>query len=142
MPPAKPSIQEVIDQANAARQQLALLERELQEGIDSIDLTAFKEKRDLTDAEQAERKELRGTQAEVREDFRVLAFVTAQRLDNAAEVDHLLRQVQAINAGLVDDLNRLKKIERYAEIAAKVADALAKAAEKLAKVAAKGALPI
>ena len=72
----------------------------------------------------------------------MLAFVTAQRLDNTAEIDHLLRQVQAINAGPVDDLNRLKKIERYAEIAAKVADGLARAAEKLARLAAKGTLPI
>lgn len=138
MPPTQQSIQEVIDQANAARQQLALLERELQEGIDEIDLTAFKEKRNLTPAEQERRKELRGTQAEVREDFRILAFVTAQRLDNAAEVDHLLKQLQAIDAGLVDDLGRLKKIERYAGIAAQVADGLAKAAEKLANLAAKG----
>ena len=137
MPPTKPSIEEVIDQANAARQQLALLERELQEGIDAIDLKAFKEKRDLTQQESDRRKELRGTQAEVREDFRVLAFVTAQRLDNADEVDHLLRQIKAVNAGLVDDLDRLKKIEGFAATAAKVADGLAKAAEKLAALAAK-----
>jgi hypothetical protein len=81
---------------------------------------------------------LRATQAEVREQFKVLAFVTAQRLDSTEEVSSLLRQIQTINAGLKDDLARLKKIERYAAIAAKVADAIAKATEKLAAIAAKG----
>lgn len=134
----KPTVAQVVANANAARQQLALLERELQEDIDAIDFKAFKEKRDSTAAEIAQRKELRATQAEVREDFKVLAFVTAQRLDDTAEVAQLLRQMQVINAGLDDDLARLKKIEKYAKIAAKVADTTAKAAEKLAALAAKG----
>ena len=92
----------------------------------------------MTAAEVDKRKALRATQAEVREQFKVLAFVTAQRLDQTEEVSSLLRQIQAINSGLKDDLGRLKKIERYAATAAKVADALAKATEKLAAIAAKG----
>jgi hypothetical protein len=92
----------------------------------------------MTSAETDKRRKLRATQAEVREQFKVLAFVTAQRLDQTEEVSALLRQIQAINSGLKDDLARLKKIERYAATAAKVADAIAKATEKLAAIAAKG----
>ena len=134
----KPTVAEVVAEANAARESLAALERDLQEDIDAIDLTAFKEKRDRTAAELAKRKELRASQSEVREGFKVLAFVTAQRLDDTVEVQHLIRKMDDVNAGLQDDLDRLKKIEKYAAIAAKVADTLAKVGEKLAKVAAKG----
>ena len=140
MPGRKPTVAQVVSSANTARQQLALLERELQEGIDAIDFKAFREKRAPTAAEIEKRKQLRVTQAEVREDFRVLAFVTAQRLDDTAEVEQLHRQMQMINAGLKDDLAKLKRIEKYAKTAAKVADALAKAAGKLADLAAKVAV--
>ena len=133
-----PTAAQVIAESNNARQQLATLEQQLQAGIDDIDFVAFKEGRQMTAAEIDKRKALRATQAEVREQFKVLAFVTAQRLDQTAEVSSLLRQIQAINSGLKDDLGRLKKIERYAATAAKVADALAKATEKLAAIAAKG----
>jgi len=132
----KATVAQVVASANAARQQLALLERELQEGIDAIDFKAFKEDRDLTAKEIEGRRELRATQAEVREDFKVLAFVTAERLDDTVEVEQLLRQIKVINAGLEDDLARLEKIERYAAISAKVADILAKTATRLASIAA------
>ena len=135
---AVPTAAQVVAEANNARQQLATLEQQLQAGIDDIDFTAFQEGRQMTSAEIDKRKKLRATQAEVREQFKVLAFVTAQRLDSTDEVSSLLRQIQTINAGLKDDLGRLKKIERYAATAAKVADAIAKATEKLAAIAAKG----
>ena len=44
-------------------------------------------------------------------------------------------KLKAVNAGLKDDLARLKNIARYAEIAGKVADALTKLAEMAAKAA-------
>jgi hypothetical protein len=138
MPSNLPTAAQVIAESNNARQQLATLEQKLQAGIDDIDFTAFKAGRQMTPAEIDKRKQLRATQAEVREQFKVLAFVTAQRLDQTEEVSSLLRQIQAINSGLKDDLARLKKIERYAATAAKVADAIAKATEKLAAIAAKG----
>lgn len=131
----KSTVAQVVASANEARQQLALLERELQEGIDAIDFKAFQEDRALTDKEMEQRRELRATQAEVREDFKVLAFVTLKRLDDTVEVTQLLRQIQVINAGLEDDLARLEKIERYAALAAKVADVLAKTATRLASIA-------
>jgi chromosome segregation ATPase len=135
---AIPTAAQVVAEANNARQQLATLEQQLQAGIDDIDFTAFQQGRQMTSAETDKRRKLRATQAEVREQFKVLAFVTAQRLDQTEEVSALLRQIQAINSGLKDDLARLKKIERYAATAAKVADAIAKATEKLAAIAAKG----
>jgi hypothetical protein len=138
MPSNVPTAAQVVADANNARQQLATLEQQLQAGIDDIDFAAFREGRQMTAAEIDKRRRLRATQAEVREQFKVLAFVTAQRLDSTEEVSSLLRQIQTINAGLKDDLARLKKIERYAAIAAKVADAIAKATEKLAAIAAKG----
>lgn len=137
MPDTQTTAADVIASANAARQNLANLERELQDDIDTIDFAAFKAKRPLTPEEIARRRDLRGTQGEVREGFRVLAFVTARRLDETAEVKKLLRDITTINAGLQDDLAKLKKLEKYAKIAAKVADTLAKAAEKLAAAAAK-----
>ena len=87
----KPTVAEVVAEANAARAELAVLERDLQEEIDAIDLTAFKEGRERTAEELARRKERRASQAEVREGFKVLAFVTAQRLDDTAEVAQLSR---------------------------------------------------
>lgn len=133
-----PTVAQVVAESNNARHQLATLEQQLQAGIDDIDFVAFREGRQMTADEIDQRKRLRATQAEAREQFKVLAFVTAQRLDQTDEVSALLRQMQAINSGLKDDLARLKKIERYAAIAAKVADATAKATEKLASIAAKG----
>lgn len=137
----RPTVAQVVAQANAAREELAKLDRDLQEGIDEIDFTAFRERRERTDAEMELRKSLRAAQAEARESFTVLAFVTAQRLDDTAEVEHLIHRMEDINAGLQDDLDGLKKLEKYAKIAAKVADALAKGAEKLAKIAAEGIKP-
>jgi len=133
-----PTVAEVIAEAKNARRRLADLELQLQDGIDEIDFAVFKERRGPTAEELAKRKELVSTQAEVRTQFTVLAFVTAQRLDDTDEVKQMVRRMNTINAGLKDDLDRLKRIERYAVIAAKVADATAKATEKLAAIAAKG----
>jgi uncharacterized protein (DUF885 family) len=136
--PKRLTVASVVADANTARQALAELERELQEDIDEIDFTAFKEERDLTAKEIERRKERRATQGEVRDGFRILAFVTAQRLDDSAEVSQLLRQLQIVNAGLEDDLAQLEDIKKFAAISAQVADALAKTAANLAKVAASG----
>lgn len=138
MPRRLPTAAEVVAEANKARQQLATLEQKIQEDIDDIDFTAFRDGRQLTAGEIAKRKQLRATQGEVRDQFKVLAFVTAKRLDETEEVSLLLREIDTINAGLQDDFRRLKRIERYAKVTAQVADAVAKATAKLAAIAAKG----
>jgi hypothetical protein len=126
------TVAEVVADANTTRQSLATLEHDLQDGIDAIDFAAFNEQRDLTAKEITQRRKLRATQAEVRDSFRILAFVTAQRLDDTDEVTQLLRQIQVVNAGLDDDLERLQKVAKFATTAAEVADGLAKVAADLA----------
>jgi hypothetical protein len=138
MPPKRLTVDEIVADANAARQALAEMERDLQEGIDAIDFKSFQAGRELTAKELDQRKKLRATLGEVRDGFRVLAFVTAQRLDDSAEAEQLARQMQIINAGLEDDLARLKKVAKFAEIAAQVADGLAKVVARLANIAEKG----
>jgi hypothetical protein len=138
--PKTPSVDEIIADARVARQALSDMEQQLQEEIDKIDFAAFREKRDLTAAEIDRRKELRATQGEVRDGFTVLVFMTAERLDNSDEVSQLLRRLQVINAGLEDDLEQLRKVVKFAKLAAQVASALEKAAGNLARLAA-GALP-
>ena len=55
-----------------------------------------------------------------------------EQLDDASDVDALLSEIGAINQELEDDLDRLKIIEKYAQLAANVTAALAKAAKTLA----------
>lgn len=133
-----PTADQVMADANDARQKLSDLEHKLQVGIDEIVFAAFKAGRPLSDADINKRKELRTAQMEVRDQFNVLGFVTMDRLDDTAEVSQLLHQMHTINVGLQDDFARLKEIERYSAIIAQVVDAIAKATEKLAVVAAKG----
>lgn len=126
------TVDDIIVAAAEARQGLTTLEHQLQGDIDEIDLRAFREERRLTEAERGRRRTLRAAQAEVRDAFASLAYVTARRLDNSEETARLLGRVRDINAGLGDDLDELKTIERYATIAAKVADGIAVVAAKLA----------
>ena len=126
---------EILAQANAARRDLADLERELQEEIDEIDFLLFQENRPPTTGERALRKARRAAQAEVRAASTELVFVTLRRLGESDEVARLQRKMNEINSGLDDDLNQLGDIVRYAEMAAKVADGIAKVVDKLADLA-------
>lgn len=128
------TIEQAIASADVSRQRLAKLDRQLQEEIDAIDFTAFKEGRSLTANEVEQRKKWRATQGEILDEFKVLAFFTAQRLDESDEVAQLLHRLEIINTGLQDDLERLKQIEKFATIAAQVADSIAKTAERLASI--------
>jgi hypothetical protein len=67
-----------------------------------------------------------------------LVFFTLIRLNESDEIAELQRKMDGINGALRDDLEDLKRIERYAATAAKIADALAKATDKLASLAAAG----
>ncbi len=128
---------EIIAARNVARQILAELELELQEEIDEIRFTALQQGRPMTDAEKALRNERRANLAEARATLQNLNFITLQRLDRSEEVRQLQQRMNEINQGIGDDLARLKTIERYAETAAQIADAVAKATEKLAQIAAR-----
>ena len=130
------TIDEIIADAREARHHLADLLQELQEEIDEIRFRAFKNGRELTAEEQATRNTRRAEKAEAQAAYIEMTFVTLQRLNESEEVKKLSQRMDEINKELADDLSRLKQIERYAQIAAKVADGVAKVAEKMADIAA------
>lgn len=127
----------IVAGAMQSRSNLAELDHRLQDEIDEIVLAAAREERPLSDDDKNRRKALRAQQADVQDAFEELAFATLARLDNSADVAELKDKLDAINAQLGDDLQRLKNIARYAAIAAKVADGLAQLGEKVAGVLAK-----
>jgi hypothetical protein len=132
------TVKEIVAAATAAENELGVLELKLDDEIKAIRRTAFLEDRSLTDAENARQTELVGMLGEMRKAVQVLGFMTAEGLTRSKDVQDLLHRMEAVNAGLQDDLAKLKKIQKVAETAAEVADALAKAGEKLAKLAAEG----
>jgi hypothetical protein len=131
------TVDAIVAEATATRSQLASLDHTLQGEIDKIILGAAKRNRALTDNEKNRRRLLRSQQADVREAFAELAFVTVARLDNSDDVKQLRESLKSINANLSDDLERLKKIATFAAIAAQVADGLAKLVGQVASVVAK-----
>ena len=130
------TVSEIIASTDIARNQLAMLERALQEDIDKIRFDAFHDDRTLTAEELQQLKELRAQKAEARQAFTDLVFFTLQRLNQSDQITRLQQKMNEINEGLRDDLEDLKRIVRHAATAAKIADALAKATEKLASLAA------
>lgn len=130
------SVEDIVNSARAARRSLSDLEQRLQDEIDSIDFAAFREDRGLTPAEAAKRTQMRASQAEVRDAFVQLAFVTVSRLDDSAEVAALSGRMERINRGLADDLERLNRVAKFAKTVAKVADGVARVAALLATLAA------
>ena len=130
------TVKEIIASTDAARDQLALLERALQEDIDRIRFDAFREERRLTAEERQQLKELRAQKAEARQAFTDLVFFTLQRLNQSDEITRLQQKMNDINEGLRDDLEDLGRIVHHAATAAKIADALAKVTAKLASLAA------
>lgn len=133
MPESAPQSAEIIvAEAMKNRMNLLNLDHELQSEIDEIVLGAARAGRPLTVEEKARRKARRASQAEAGRALKALAFVTLARLDSSAEVIELKGKLDQVNDGLLDDLEQLKDIARYAEIAAQLADGLAKLAEQVA----------
>ena len=130
------TVDEIVASVETAHSELGKLERELQVEIDEIRISAARASQSLTPEELRRLKELRAEKAEARQVLSDLVFFTLIRLNESDEIAELQRKMDGINGALRDDLEDLKRIERYAEIAAKVADALAKATEKLASLAA------
>ena len=99
-----------------------------------LKLTAFNERRDLTAGEIARRKEIGATRSELADALEDLALETLDRLDNASDLDALLLKIAAINDGLTDDLEHLRTIAGYAELAAKILAGFATAVDKLTEL--------
>lgn len=129
-------VDEIVASVETAHGELGKLERELQKEIDEIRISAARAGRSPNPEELMRLKELRAEKAEARQVLADLVFFNLIRLNESDEITELQRKMDGINNALRDDLEDLKRIERYAEIAAKVADALAKATEKLASLAA------
>lgn len=130
----KETVAEIMVDAKAQRENLEELERSLQADIKQIDRLAFMESRALTADEKAHRAALRASQEKVGAAYVEWAYLTLKRLDDSAEVDIIKEKIDAVNISLADDLGRLKNVERYAEIAAKVAEGAVKIAGKIAKL--------
>lgn len=97
---------------------------------------AFDEGRDLTDAEIERRKSNSATRMKLAESLEDLGLGTIDSLENSDNIDRLIKEINATNQQLKDDLDHLKNMVEYAETAAKVADGLAKAVAKLVEFAA------
>lgn len=131
---SKETVDDIMADATAQRENLEQLERALQADIKAIDRRAFMESRSLTEEEKVERGRLRTSQKRLGEAYVKWAYLTAKRLDDSAEVATIKARIDAINLDLADDLERLKDVERYAEITAKIADGAVKIAGKIAKL--------
>lgn len=127
-------------EAEKTRKDIIALNNSIHVEIGRIELAAFNAHRDPTPAELKRQDELEATRKELQKQATVLSFVTANKLDKSDDVARLLERMESVNAGLEDRLARLKKIEKFAKVAAQVADALAKIAERLAKLVASGAI--
>lgn len=126
--------------AEKTRQDIIALNNKIHDEVSAIEFAAFKANRDPTPAELKRQDELEATKKELQKQVTILGFVTAGKLDKSDDVARMLERMKDVNAGLEDRLARLKKIEKFAKVAAQVADALAKIAERLAKIVASGAI--
>ena len=127
-------------EADKTRKDIIALNNKIHDEVQAIEFAAFKANRDPTPAELKRQDELEATKKELQKQVTVLGFVTASKLDKSDDVSRLLERMESVNAGLEERLARLKKIEKFAKVAAQVADALAKIAERLAKIVASGAI--
>lgn len=126
--------------AEKTRQNIKALNDLIHDEVGRIEGAAFSANREQTPAELKRLDELEATRKELQKQATVLSFVTANKLDKSDDVARLLERMESVNEGLEDRLARLKRIEKFAKVAAQVADALAKIAERLAKLVASGAI--
>jgi len=131
-----PELQAIIDGWASARDEFVQLDGTIEQEIQSLRRRAFDEGRSLTQDEQAKRDTLTKAQSDARDSFALVAFDRLQRIDQSAELKKLNDEMQRVNSGLQDDLDKLKTIQETAAQAAKIADTVAKVAAALAKAAA------
>lgn len=134
--PESPLAQDILTTAKEARKNLAELKQDLQDEINEINFAAFRDNRVMNAEERKRRASRRSSHTEIREAYVVLAYVTLKHLDELDEVKELQAKMNAINDGLSDDLDRLKKIEKYAGTIARITDQFANIVEKAASLAA------
>lgn len=129
----KERVDEILAEFEVTIADLGQLEKNLQGEINDIKITAFRAGRTMSADEIALRNERRTSQTKVRDAMGELAYVTAKRLDDSHEVAALKSDIDEVNLGLLDDLERLQDVERYADAAAKISAGLVKIASSVAK---------
>lgn len=127
---------QVIQTARDTRARLSALELELAADIEALEQTAFAAGRPMTKAETAQHDQLRATLGETRDAFAALGFVTLQALNSSDTLKRLLADIRDANQEIRSDLERLKKIAKFAQTAASILDGLAKLVAKVAAIAA------
>ena len=133
----------IVAASKDAHDALVRLDKEIEEQIDALDRRAFARGRKQNKppiyepGETAQRKRLRDSQSEFADSIIILAAVTAAELSNSNAVAGLRDSIQTINAGLQENLNRLGKIENFAEKAATVAASVEKAVSEVSSLATK-----
>ncbi len=128
--------EQIIEIARGTRAELSSLQLDLEVEIEAIEQAAFAANRPMTNAETKRHDQLRAALAETHDAFRELGFVTLQALNSSDTVTRLLADIEDVNKQIESDLQRLKKIAKFAETAANILDGLAKLAAKLASLAA------
>ena len=123
----------IVARSKEAHDALVRLDKEIEEQIDALDRRAFARGRQQNKppiyqpGETAQRKRLRDSQSELADNIIVLAAITAAELSNSNTVTGLRDRMQTVNSGLQETLNRLGKIEKFAETTAQVATSVEKA---------------
>lgn len=128
-------LDEILASARHARLALLDLDHHIQSERDGIVRAAALEGRELTEPEKAKRKALRADQAEVRDAFTELAFVTMARLDSSSETAALNRRMEALDHHVQSELNDLRRFGELAETVDSALQKVAQLADRISKLA-------
>lgn len=126
---------EVMTQFREIRAHLHALDDALDQERREIRMKAFKEGRDQSQEETVRRKAIGARRMEIYDALEALGLDTIEALDSTDDLQKLITSIGFIIAELADDLEDLRDLERYAELAEKVSTGLVKVVEKLADVA-------
>ena len=129
------SADDIIDDVRAAQDKIDALDDQLQDQIEEIKLGAARQKRQTSDAEAAQIEAIEADIAKLADARQALDIDALIRLDRSGDVAAIKQTLTAANDGLAGTLDRLKRIARFAAIAAQVADGLAQLAAKAAALA-------
>lgn len=129
---------ETIEDVQAAfqvqRDTITALDAALAKESKKLEVDAFQQNRDLTEAEESRLEKISATRRKLAKALSKLGLDTIDALNKASDLDELLDEIKAVNKQLGDDLKHLETIERYAEIVANVAAMAEKAVTILAKL--------
>ena len=119
------TVSEVREHFERQRQKIADLDQSLANERSELKRKAFEEGRALTDDELKRRREIVVERERWAKAMEGLALETVAALENASDVDTLLKKINALNQQLRGDLERLQEVEAHAARAEAVAKGLA-----------------